>query len=326
MGKNATYYLGVDVGGTKIAAGLVAPEGQIAIKKQIWVKNQAGVQVSISIQTLILELIEAANQEGGTVTGVGVSIPGIYFAGSGKVWAPNIAGWDDFPLSKELQPVAATFNLPLAIDSDRAAYILGETWWGAARGCKDAIYLAIGTGIGAGILVDNRILRGSGDIAGAVGWFSLTDNYREEYARCGSFEYHASGEGLVRSARELYALLPDYRGILSSKAPDTWQTPDIFAAYEAGDELARQVMEQAIRLWGKAAANLISTFNPEVIVFGGGVFGPARRFLSAITEETRRWAQPISMQQVRLAVTELGPDAGLLGAAAIAMQKNNASV
>jgi len=322
MNKTQKYVIGVDVGGTKIAAGLIGPNGTIIARDQVLVKAQGGREVSDTIQRLIVKMVADAEQANCKVAGVGISIPGIYFARTGQVWAPNIAGWEQYPLRADLQPLSEQYRLAIKIDSDRAAYILGETWLGAAQGCKDAIYLAVGTGIGAGILVDGKILRGHGDIAGAVGWMALTEHYRPEYARCGCFEYYASGEGLVRLAQDLMALEPDYRGLLRQQLSAGITTRDIFAAYEASDSMAQKVMQQAIRYWGMAVANLISTFNPEIIVLGGGVFGPAAKFIDVIMQEARRWAQPISWQQVKITVTTLGSDAGLLGAGAIAWQKN----
>src|SRR5690606_7336356 len=116
---------------------------------------------------------------------------------SGTVWAPNIPGWEDYPLKAELEAVLN--RIPVSIDSDRACYILGEYWKGAAQNCEDAIFLAVGTGIGAGILADGRILRGAGDIAGAIGWMALDHPYQEKYIPCGCFEYQASGDGVART-------------------------------------------------------------------------------------------------------------------------------
>ena len=103
---------------------------------------------------------------------VGVCVPGLYRAERGTVWAPNIGGWDDYPLLTDLR-AALGRKVRVTIDSDRAAYILGETWRGSARGAKDAIFLAVGTGIGAGILAGGKVLRGIGDVAGAIGWLAV---------------------------------------------------------------------------------------------------------------------------------------------------------
>ncbi len=193
-------------------------------------------------------------------------------------------------------------------------------WQGCAKGCSNAIFLAVGTGIGAGILADGRIIHGQNDIAGAIGWLTLDRIYRPGYKSCGHFEYYASGPGLIRCAGELLQETPGYNGALKTRPISELSTPDLFIAYEQGDEIAKKVLDQAVTLWGMASANLVSIFNPEIIVFGGGVFGPATRFIDRIRVEMERWAQPVSVKQVRLEPAVLGNEAGLAGAAFLALE------
>jgi glucokinase len=254
--------------------------------------------------------------EGKLPDAIGVAVPGIYRAERGTVWAPNIPGWDDYPLRDDLQAAVGP-RVPVLVDSDRAACILGETWLGAARGARDAIFLAVGTGIGAGILSDGRIVRGHGDIAGAIGWLALDRPYRNRYESCGCFESHASGPGLTSVARDCLLQEPDATSMLNRT---DLSTARLFEAYDRGDAVARRVLEEAIQFWGMATANLVSLFNPEAIIFGGGVFGPATRFLDRVAAEAKRWAQPIAMTQVRVVPSALGGDAGLLGAARLAFR------
>ncbi len=307
--------LGMDLGGTKLAAALFSNDGAILHKETVAVAGRQGGRVGALVAETAQKMIAAASRE--SIEAVGVCIPGIYYAHRGSVWAPNIPGWDDYPLRQEL--AAALPGVRIAIDSDRACYILGETWQGIARGCRNAIFLAIGTGIGAGILIDGNILRGHNDIAGAVGWFGLQQPFQEKYRSCGCFEYHAAGEGLAKMAREYLATQPDYRGALRAKTCEQITAADLFGAYDSGDAIARRVLNEAIVYWGMAIANLVSAFNPEKIIFGGGVFGPAARFLDHIHAEAKQWAQPISFAQVELAVSTLGGDAGLIGAGRLAL-------
>jgi glucokinase len=209
-------------------------------------------------------------------------------------------------------------NIRVTIDSDRACYILGEYWKGAARGCKDAIFLAVGTGIGAGILINGEILRGANDIAGAIGWMALERPFQSQYATCGCFESHASGEGLAKVAKEFLAQDRSYSGVLRGKAELT--AHDVFEAYKSSDAIAIKVLKQAVEFWGMATANLISLFNPKKIIFGGGVFGPGLQFLDVIQVEAKKWAQPISLGKVMLEGSALGGDAGLYGAAYLALK------
>ncbi|MDZ7337220.1 MAG: ROK family protein [candidate division KSB1 bacterium] len=315
---NAPVALALDLGGTKLAAALFTQEGKLVHKQVVPLQGRVGGAVGELIREQIVLLLGVAKEQGYAPRALGVSVPGIAYAASGHVWAPNIPGWEDYPLREEIQTVPAAHALAVTIDSDRAAYIVGETWQGAAKGCKNAIFLAVGTGIGAGILVDGKVLRGHRDVAGAIGWMALDRPYRPEYKSCGCFEYYASGEGIARLAREMVAHDATYQGALRAKSLDLLTAPDVFAAYAAGDPLAARVFDECVAFWGMAVANLVSLFNPERIVFGGGVFGPAVQFLDRIAAEARLWAQPISITQVHLVASALGGEAGLYGAARLA--------
>ena len=122
-----------------------------------------------------------------------------------------------------------------------------------------------------------------------------------------------------RVARDLLEATPDYDGELRRIPSSELSTSAVFDAFDRRDPIARHVLDDAVQYWAMATANLVSVFNPETIVFGGGVFGPAVRFLDRIRDEARQWAQPIAMQQVRLVASTLGGDAGLYGAARLAM-------
>lgn len=309
--------IGIDLGGTKVAAALFSSNGELLRREDAEVAGRGGGAVGDLVAELALRLLDHAATDGRATRAVGVAVPGIYRPRSGTVWAPNIPGWEDFPLVAGLE--AALHGVPVRVDSDRACAVLGESWVGSARGCRNVVFLVVGTGIGAGIMAEGRVLRGSGDAAGAIGWMALDRPYRPGYRPVGCFEFHASGAGLAGVARALVADEASYDGPLRRDDPQALTARDVFAAFEAGDPVATRVLDQAIAYWGMAVANLVSLFNPEQIVLGGGVFGPAARFLDRIREEAAAWAQPISMTQVRLGVTTLGPDAVLHGAARLAL-------
>jgi glucokinase len=306
--------IGLDLGGTKLAGAVFNQTGEILFKQVNPLEKRQGKEVGILISEQIQQLMSLSKSKCVDIKAIGISVPGIYYSKTGKVWAPNIPGWIDYPLLKEITAMPETDNLKVKINSDRACYILGETWQGSARGCMNAIFLAIGTGIGAGILVDGTILRGHNDIAGAIGWMALNQLFQNEYKTCGCFEYHASGEGIAKVARKFLVINHNYSGALKNKTIDQISSHDIFEAYKSYDPIATKVLNECIVYWGMTVANLISTFNPEKIIFGGGVFGPAAQFLDQIKQEAQRWAQPISMKQVSLEISTLGGDAGLIGA------------
>lgn len=284
--------LALDLGGTKLAAALFTESGSILLSETIALDNRNGNAVGKLILQHSNNFLDKAREINVNVEGIGICVPGIAHAKTGKVWAPNIPGWEDYSLGEELK---TNFSQPVKIDSDRACYILGEQWQGNAKGCSDAIFLAVGTGIGAGILANNQVLRGSHDIAGAIGWMALDRPFVDVYEQCGCFEFNASGSGIAKLT-----------GL---------STPDVFKAFSEGDPGAKRIIDNAIECWGMAVANLVSLFNPEKIIFGGGVFGPGLKFLDAIYSEAKKWAQPISIKQVKLEPSALGSDAGLYGAA-----------
>ncbi len=306
--------IGMDLGGTKLSAAIFSNEGVILKERSTLLQGRSGEQAGDLIIGEALELFESYSDIRDVIISMGICVPGIYHASTGRVWAPNIPGWEDFPLRQKLREVFDGKNIEISIDSDRACYILGETWKGTARNSRNAIFLSVGTGIGAGILCDGRIIRGHADIAGAAGWLALKPEFNLKYSSCGFFEYHTSGEGLVRMANE-YGETVD----AIENRPGFSSTREVFSAFAKGDKAAVHVINEAIVYWGMTAANLVSLFNPEVIVFGGGVFGPASRFLKRIRDEAEKWAQPISIRQVRFETSSLAGGAGLAGAGRLAL-------
>ena len=315
--------LGIDLGATKLALAIFNEMGAVLHKETIALENRQGKEVGNLITDQILKLKNSASTKDNRITSIGICIPGLCRVKTGTVWAPNIIGWDDYPLLEEVKNVSG--NIPVTIDSDRASYILGELWQGNAQGCKDAIFLSVGTGIGAGILINGEVLRGSNDIAGCIGWMALSRPFKDEYTNCGCFENYASGEGIAKLTRIFLKEQIDYSGELGGIIPEKITSHDVFNAYENNDPVALKVIEGCIEFWGMAVANLVSLFNPEKIIFGGGVFGPAIKFLPAIKMEATKWAQPISIHQVEIEASALGGDAGVYGAGFMALRNQNHS-
>ncbi|GEP96143.1 ROK family protein [Chitinophaga cymbidii] len=305
--------LAIDLGGTKIASAVFSRDGKVLQQQNRSLDGRGGKAVG----RLVTEAVAEALASGG-ITAIGIAVPGISRHQTGTIWAPNIAGWDDYPLLEEVRAVAQ--DIPVYIESDRSCYILGEAWQGNAQGCNDAIYLAVGTGIGAGILTGGRLLHGAADIGGAIGWMALDRPFQASYTDCGCFESMASGEGIAKVAAAAVAEDEHYSGVLKKEG---LRAQDVFSAYGHNDRIAIDVITQCISLWGMAAANLISLFNPVRIIFGGGVFGPAVALIPLIAKEAARWAQPVSMGLVKLEASALGNSAGLYGAACLAMKSSH---
>lgn len=304
--------LGIDVGGTKLSTALFSADGTISDRQKLPLNSFGGDRAADQIAALIAEYEEARKAP----RAIGIVIPGVVFHPSGEVWAPNIPGWDHYPLRDRLREATGA---EVVLDSDRAAYVLGEQWCGAARGAKDVVFLAVGTGIGAGILVDGRLCRGAGDIAGAVGWFALAPEFRHDYAMRGCFESEASGRAV--GERAIAALGSQASEVISELVGGDLSQVTAEIVVEAArreDEVAKEVLGHTASYLARGIANIISILNPEVVILGGGLMQAGDLLLDPIKNEFSRWAQPIAAAQVRLELSALGEDAGLYGAGRIA--------
>ena len=313
--------LAFDLGGTKLATAVFNKEGIISFREIIPLEKRKGAEVAELITNRISTLSDVTEITGDEIKSIGISVPGIYFSKKGTVWAPNIPGWENFPLLAEVKK--ASGKIPVTIDSDRACYILGEVWKGNAQQCKDAIFLSVGTGIGAGILINGNVLRGSNDIAGAIGWMALQRPFDKKFTDCGNLEYYTSGEGIAKLTQKILKEKKHYSVEFKNKPIEKITSLNVFRAYEKKDEIAEEVINLCIEFWGMACANLVSLFNPEKIIFGGGVFGPAISLITKIKQEATKWAQPISIQQVDFEASGLGNDAGVYGAGFLALRELN---
>jgi glucokinase len=296
MNDASGVVLAIDLGGTKMSFAVVDSGGGVRARTKR-PSHEGGAAVSgEAIATRAADTVRAAGLQWKDVRAAGVVVPGIYNPATGRAWAPNLWGRDEVALGDELRE---HLPVPVVVDSDRSGYVLGEAWRGAARECTDVVFLAVGTGIGAGILSHGRLVRGSGGIAGAVGWFALDPRWREDYGRVGGFEAEAAGPALARRL-----------GAASAE--------EVAAAARRGDPAARRAVDETVEWLAMGIANLVSALNPQVVVLGGGLMQASDLFLEPVRRAVRRWAQPLALEQCRIEPTRLGEDAALLGAARLA--------
>lgn len=276
--------LAVDLGGTKVAAAVVSPRGAI--------RDRVTEPVDTSSPDAPVDQIIRLARAAGAVGGIGIAVPGLARP-DGTVWAPNLPGWERVPLARL---VRQKLKVPVVVESDRNAAVLGEAWQGAARGRTDVIALIIGTGIGAGILSGGRILRGAHELSGCAGWLVVTDQTNEHTSRGGSLEALAAGPAVARLT-----------GLRSAEE----------AAEKArrGDRKAQDAFRRAGRLLGYAVANLINTLDPQAVVLTGGLTAASDLFLQDLRDAVIERGQPLSAPQVAITISTLGGDANLLGSA-----------
>jgi len=312
--------IGLDLGGTKLSAAIFDRHGNISLKTTGHLTGRTGKDVGKMIVDQTGKFMDGARNNNLQIDAIGISVPGIYHEESGRVWANNIPGWDDYPLMNEITNSIKNQKIKVSIDNDRVCSLLGEVWMGNARNCRHVIFLLVGTGIGAGILADGNIMSGSSGAAGAAGWLALDRPFSTKYTPCGCFEYYASGNGIAKITKKYIIEDKSYNGILKTKPPGKITAHDVFSAYESKDTLAIKVLDQAVEFWGMTIANLVSLFNPEKIILGGGVFGPGLQFTDAIMNEAKKWAQPLSIKHVQLEGSALGTDTALYGAGFLALR------
>ncbi|HZY62164.1 MAG TPA: ROK family protein [Edaphobacter sp.] len=293
--------LAADIGGTSIRVAKVSDTGRISHRLETPTPSGGGAEV-VKVLIKLLDQIPREN-----VRAVGVDVPGLAYP-NGDVWAPNIRGWKRMPLGKQLRK---HFPLPVIVESDRNAFVVGEAWKGAARGSGNVVFVAVGTGIGTGILADGRLLRGHGELAGCVGWLAVRDEFLPQYAKMGCLESHAGGIGIGLAA--------------SHRLGRRVTAHEVCQLATQGDKQAQEILEEAGRYLGFALANLVSILNPEIIVVGGGVLEAGDLVLKEARQTMRRWAQPLAVRQTRLVRSRLGGAASLLGVARLALQTSKDS-
>jgi len=305
--------LAVDLGGTKLAIAVVSPQGELLAQLQE-PTCQEGSQAGIDqIVRMARKLLDSSVIEGLGVEAVGVGIPAVLELGSDLViWGPNLKGWHNVALRPALEK---NLGLPVCVEYDGHTAVLAEYWLGAGNSFHSVVDVIIGTGIGGGMILEDRLVRGFNRLAGAAGWFVLAGdpNLRDDRAHSiGFWEAMAAGPGL---ALQVQADLPLHPDSLLAHLTDPLTAAHIFAAAEQGDLFATQVLERLAGWLGLGIANIVSLVNPEVVILGGGMGSQCSRLLPLIQEVVQRWAQPISARAVQFRISSLGAQAGLLGAA-----------
>ncbi len=283
--------IAVDLGGTKVAAASVGARGSLRDR----VEEPADLS---SADAPIAQIVRLAKTIGGDA--MGVAVPGLVRR-DGTVWAPNLRGWDRVPLARELKK---RLGIPAFVESDRNAAVLGESWRGAGRGKSDVIVLIVGTGIGAGILSGGSLVRGAHELSGCAGWMVVSDEENAMRKTSGALESLVAGPAIARAFG----------------APSAVHVADLA---RGGDRLAKKVFANVARHLGRAIANLVSLFDPEVIVLTGGVGNASDMFLDDLKRVAREYAQPLSFPNVEIVVSTLGTEANLLGAARLALRTEN---
>ncbi len=310
-------YVGVDVGAATIKAGVVDEAGRPRGAVNLATEPDRGSAHGLA---RVCEAVRAAAGDAlHHVKAIGVAAPGLLDIPAGVILeAANLPGWREVRVREH---VAATFNLPTAFQNDANAAALGEYWSGAGRGTRSLLLLTLGTGIGGGVVVHDRVLEGAHSHGGEVGHIvvELTNPRPCGCGRRGCLEAYASATAVVARARE--ALAAGRGGsLLANLAPAALTARHVFDAAAAGDRLAAAVVEETAYFLAVGTTNLMHVLNPEVVVYGGGMTAAGEGFLDRVRAHVRKLAFPVPAARTRLCFAQLGNDAGYVGAAACARQ------
>jgi len=299
--------LGWDVGGTASAALVGTSEGEILARDQWASGARRGFEAMLAD---FLARAEPLLRRYPDVSAMGVSVGGPMNAASGTILSPpHLPGWDDIPLGEILRE---RLGLAVRVEHDAAACLLAEWFWGAARGASHAIYLTCGTGCGAGILLDGRILYGPDGQSPETGHIRLADDGPEMFGKCGCAESFCSGEGIGKLAA--YMFPRRFGGQADARG--------LGELCNAGDEQARRVLARSARMTGRLCALLSDIFSPQVIVLGSLARYFGRWWLTEVTEEFHREALAINAA-ARITTPVLGERLQDLSAIAAAVAVTN---
>jgi len=297
-GGRQVLAMAVDLGGTKLLAGLVGPRGRIVASRVYPVRADNRRAVLAQLATMTRDIGDAV-PPGAVIRGLGVAVPGAVRS-DGTVWAPNLEGWRRVPLARYLERAT---GLPTMVRDDRVTSLLGECWLGAAHAVRSAAFITIGTGIGVGFTADGHVWTGTHGVAGSVGWWALDRGPLAAAARrIGALESQVAGPAILRRMRR--------SGVGGTSARD------LVEAARGGHRQATLLLHDIGCLVGLATANLVSLLDPELIIIGGGIAQAGNLLLGPIRAMVRTYAQPLA-RSVPIRRSALGVRASFFGAAAL---------
>ena len=312
--------IGIDLGGTKISTALADDSGKIMAHDYRETRADEGQEVVVGrMLDAARQVMAQAEVETTQVSAVGIGAPGPMDIEAGVVVAPpNLPGWDRVPLK---QLIEAELAITTFLDNDANAAALGEHRFGAGRGTEHMIYVTVSTGIGGGLILGGKLYHGAGGVAGEIGHVTILPNGPP--CNCGNrgcLESLASGTSIARVARERVAHgTPTLMADLAKGDPKRITAKLVAEAAKQGDAEAQHILSEAMNYLGIGMANLANLFNPQLIVIGGGLTNVGDPLFEPVRRAIGRHAFVAAAQAVRVVRAELGNDAGVMGAVALAL-------
>ncbi len=304
------YYVGIDVGGTNLKAGVVDEQGRIISKVDCPTQVERGHEAVVeNMAKLALQAIEKAGVPMDEVKSIGVGIPGIQDPRTGRVPFCTNLGWHDVPVVELIQKV---IDKPVYVDNDATVATLAENVAGVSAGAKSSVFLTLGTGVGGGVVIGGKVYSGANGVGSELGHMITVAG--GELCTCGNrgcWERYASATALIRMGKEAAEKHPE--SILNGVEKITARV--VIDAARKGDAAALEAFDQYTEHLAVGMVNIINFIDPEIIAVGGGVSGAGEFLLKPVREKLAKKIFYKAMPYARVELATLGNDAGIIGAA-----------
>ena len=318
-----TNVIGVDMGGTKILAAVVDAEGNILGTAKVPTQAKDGTSIVIDrIADCIQKTIDESDVDTASIGAIGIGAPGPLDPETGVViFAPNL-GWKDVPLKTELE---TRVDIPTFVDNDVNVGTLGEHTFGAGRSVQNLVGIFVGTGIGGGIIMHGELFHGASKTAGEIGHIIVkADGPKCGCGTRGCLEALASRTAITKQCRKAI-LKKGQKSILTKLTNgdlEQIRSGTLAKAVRNKDKLTLKIFKEVTKYLGIGIGSIVNFLNPEMIVLGGGVVEALDdKFIKNIRKAAKKYALPDTLKGVQIVKAELGDNAGVLGAAALARQR-----
>lgn len=312
-------YVGVDLGGTNIAVGLVDENSILKYHKSTPTRAERGSKEVIKdIIKLINEAIRNYGINKETVKAIGIGVPGIAKPNSGEVIYCVNLGWNNVPLKQDLEK---ELNIPVFVDNDATVAGLAEYKIGAMKNCESGVFITLGTGVGGGIVINGKVRAGFNGVGSEIGHMIVGENfYPCNCGRNGCLETFTSSTALINYTRKLIS--EGNETSIVNKAKGSLQDINgkiIFEAAKEGDYVANKAVDRLVKYLAIGITNIINIIDPEIIALGGGLSGAGDFLLAKVQEEVERVRYMKMIPIGKIVLASLGNEAGIIGAAALGM-------
>ncbi|WP_246861128.1 ROK family transcriptional regulator [Bacillus sp. REN3] len=321
--EKAAYIIGTDIGGTKVKTVICDLNGNMIASSSFSTRQYLESGLLKQVAREIDMMVEKESIDPGKILGMGAGVPGITDTANGVVIEAPSLNWVRYPFIRE---AGRFFPFPVHVDNDVNVAALGEQWLGNARDKQNVLFIAVGTGIGSGILINNQLYRGATGAAGEMGYMvtdknDLKNEFKPVFHRYGYLESVAGGKSIVDRMTECIQKEPEHP--LHKQALEEELSGEMaFRLAKAGDKIAIHVIEEAIEHLAYGIVNAASLLNPQIVILGGGVLKSSEFILPRLREIVNQYLP----SPVELKTSQLGDNAGVLGAVSLFMREHESLV